>query len=321
NEPNLDFWTGEPKQATYFELYDAAARAIKGVASTIRVGGPATAQAAWIPAFIQHCADHHVPLDFVSTHIYGDDPPRAVGADHPVSMRDLVGLATRKVFREVGSSPMPHLPIIFSEFNATSSNNPAITDSSFMGPWIADTIRECDGFTTVMSYWDFSDVFDEQGVVRKPFYGGYGLIAEGHIPKPSFNAFAMLHHLGTERLPAPAPWILATRRSDGSLAIAVWHYAPPRAAGPDREYDIEMRGWKGADTARVQILDAHHGSALGAWNRMGSPAYPSQEQERELQESAKLPAPTSVNLTNGTLKLFLPVHALALVQLSSGPGG
>ncbi len=29
NEPNLDFWGGSPKQATYFELYDHTARALK----------------------------------------------------------------------------------------------------------------------------------------------------------------------------------------------------------------------------------------------------------------------------------------------------
>ena len=57
NEPNLDFWAGDPKQATYWELYDHAARAIKGVNPRLRVGGPATAQAAWVDAFIKHCAE------------------------------------------------------------------------------------------------------------------------------------------------------------------------------------------------------------------------------------------------------------------------
>ena len=52
-----------------------------------------------------------------------------------------------------------------------------------MGPWLANNIRLCDGLTTMMAYWTFSDVFEEQGVVKKPFYGGYGLIAAGGIPK------------------------------------------------------------------------------------------------------------------------------------------
>src|SRR5574337_247205 len=39
NEPNIGFWAGEPKQATYFHLYDVAARALKSVSPRIRVGG------------------------------------------------------------------------------------------------------------------------------------------------------------------------------------------------------------------------------------------------------------------------------------------
>ncbi len=73
NEPNLDFWAGDPRQATYFELYDHTARAIKSVDPRLRVGGPATAQAAWADVFIRHCVDNNVPVDFVSSHVYGND--------------------------------------------------------------------------------------------------------------------------------------------------------------------------------------------------------------------------------------------------------
>src|SRR5882762_4401678 len=57
NEPNIDFWAGDPKEATYYELYDRAARAIKRVSPRLRVGGPATAQAAWVDRFLAHCKE------------------------------------------------------------------------------------------------------------------------------------------------------------------------------------------------------------------------------------------------------------------------
>src|ERR1035438_219878 len=38
NEPNLDFWAGDPKQATYFELYDHTARDIKSFDPGLSVG-------------------------------------------------------------------------------------------------------------------------------------------------------------------------------------------------------------------------------------------------------------------------------------------
>ncbi len=51
NEPNIDFWSGKPASRRYFELYESAARAVKAVDKRLRVGGPATAQAAWVGDF------------------------------------------------------------------------------------------------------------------------------------------------------------------------------------------------------------------------------------------------------------------------------
>ena len=44
--------------------------------------------------------------------------------------------------------------------------NPMSPTRVFMGPWLANTIRQCDGLDEMMSYWAFSDVFEEQGVVK-----------------------------------------------------------------------------------------------------------------------------------------------------------
>ena len=92
------------------------------------------------------------------------------------------------------------MPLIFSEYNASYANEPNVTDTVYMAAWLATTISQCDGLTEAMSYWTFSDVFEEQGVVKTPFYGGFGLIAEDSIPKPALNAFAMLHELGDRRI-------------------------------------------------------------------------------------------------------------------------
>src|SRR3981081_1727582 len=78
NEPNFDFWTGQPAQDTYFELYDHTASSLRAVSDRLRVGGPATAAAALVGALIAHAEHQHVPLDFVSTHVYGDEVPKTV---------------------------------------------------------------------------------------------------------------------------------------------------------------------------------------------------------------------------------------------------
>jgi xylan 1,4-beta-xylosidase len=315
NEPNLDFWAGDPKEPTYYHLYDVAARAIKSVSSRLRVGGPATAQAAWVDRFLKHCAENHVPVDFASTHVYANDTAHDVfGTDETIPRGQMVCRAVRKVHDQIGASAYPSLPLIWSEFNASYKNEPDVTDAPFMGPWIADTIRQCDGIVDMMSYWTFSDVFEEQGVVKQPFYGGYGLIAEDGLPKPAFKAFELLHHLGSQRLDVDSDSALVTRRADGRLSIAAWNLYSPEEAGQPRLLHLKFKGSLGR-TATVTRVDAAHGNVLPAYRAMGSPVDPTAKQIAELRRASALPLPEKVTLRNGQLDLTLPPQGLALVEM------
>jgi len=312
NEPNIDFWTGKPAQATYFQLYDHAARAIKQVSPRLRVGGPATAQAAWVADMIEHAVKSKAPLDFVSTHVYGNDSAEDVFHSHEtIPRKDMVGRAVQKVYDEVKGSHRPDMPIHWSEYNASYKNEVDVTDSAFMGPWLANNIRLCDGRTTTMSYWTFSDVFEEQGVVKTPFYGGYGLIAEGGVPKAAFNAFVMLHRLGTQRLQPDLTDTLVTKRGDGSLALAIWNYAPPGEQGAPRNVRVDVQGWTGTARYHVEIVDPQHGSALAAWRAMGSPASPTRQQYEQLRRASA----ATQKLNTSTFEL--PAHGLALVEVDA----
>jgi xylan 1,4-beta-xylosidase len=321
NEPNLDFWGGRPNEPTYYELYDHTTRAIKSVSSNLRVGGPATAQAAWVDRFIRHCVDTQSPVDFVSTHVYGNDRSEDVfGTHETIPRRDMVGRAVKKVYDQVHASPRPDLPIIWSEYNASYMNEVAVTDSAFMGPWLANNIRQCDGLTTAMSYWTFSDVFEEQGVVKQPFYGGFGVIAEDSIPKAAFNAFQLLHMLGQERIPVASDDALVTRDAQGRLAIAVWNYAAPEESGSPREVRLAIGGLTGPQQARIRIVDSHHGSSLAAWEAMNRPAFPTRRQEQQLRDAAILPDATVQDLAGGVVSLTLEPHALALILVAQARG-
>ena len=316
NEPNLDFWGGEPKQETYWTLYDHTARALKAVNPRLRVGGPATAQAAWVPQFIKHVEEHHVPVDFVSTHVYANDTAQNVfGTNEAIPRDKMVCRAVRKVHDQIKASSMPHLPLIWSEFNASYMNEPDVTDAPYMGPWMADTIRQCDGLVDVMSYWTFSDVFDEQGVIKTPMYGGFGLIAEGHIEKPAFNAFKLLHQLGNKRIEVKSDQVLATRKPDGSLVLAVWNYAPPEQR-ENKPATITLKfEHLNATRASVSRVDAKHGDMHAAYAAMGSPRYPTMEQLKKLRAAAALPPPESVPIDQGTLSITLPSHGLAVIEI------
>ena len=315
NEPNIDFWAGEPKQATYFELYDHTARAVKAVSPRLRVGGPATAQAAWAEPFIKHVVQANVPADFVSTHVYANDTSKDVfGTNESIPRDQMVCRAVKNVHDQIKASARPNLPLIWSEYNASYMNEPEITDQVFMAPWLADTIRQCDGLVDVMSYWTFSDVFEEQGVVKQPFYGGFGIIAAGGLPKPAFNAFKILHRLGDRRLAASSNAVLATMKDDTPV-LATWNLVLPGATGAPKSVTFQFSGLSGNRTALIYRVDATHGSLLSAYQQMGSPQYPNRSQILTLQRAAALPSPERRVIIDNQLSLDLPAQSLAIVEV------
>ena len=327
NEPNIDFWVGNPKQPTYFELYDHTARALKAANPRIRVGGPSTAQAAWVGDFLKHCKDNNVPVDFASTHVYANDTAPDVFHTQEVIPRDkMVCRSVRKVHDEIANSPFPQTPLYFSEYNASYANEPNVTDSVYMGPWLATTISQCDGLVQSMSYWSFSDVFEEQGVVRTPFYGGFGLIAADSIRKPTFNIFALLHQLGDQRLKLDSESALATKAADGSIVVAAWNYAPPvgtgpkytpppERIGPDKTMQITFSGASKTAGVTLYRVDSTHGNVVSAFDAMGRPPTPSREQIVALQKAGEASPPEHLRLSNGSLTVTIPAQGLVLLKL------
>lgn len=314
NEPNIDFWGGVPRQQSYFDLYQHTARDLKAVNSRLRVGGPATAAASWIPEFLNFNAKNHVPIDFISAHGYADDTVEDLfHNDTPVPMDDRVCQAIAKVDRQIKASPIPNLPLLWSEWNVQGMKN--ARDTTFVGPALANTIRECDGSVKMMSFWTFDDVFEEGGVIRTPFDGEFGLIAMGGIKKPSFYDFSLLHHLGNSRLANSSKNAIVTRTASGGLAIAVWNLVDPDQTGTGKTVHLVLEGVAKGAAVSVSRVDADHGNTLAIYRAMGSPRYPTQAQVERMNAESALPKPVVQRLDGNRLDLNLPVNALVLVEV------
>ncbi len=327
NEPNIDFWVGNPKQATYFELYDHTAAAVKSVSPRLQIGGPATAQAAWVAPFLAHAKSAGVPVDFVSTHVYANDTAQDVlGTDEKIPRDRMVARAVQKVHQEIVNSPYPKTPLIFSEYNASYANEPNVTDSPFMGPWLANNIRLCDGLTESMAYWAFSDVFEEQGVVRSPFYGGFGVVAADGISKPALNVFRILHQLGDRRIALESDSALATA-TPGGLAVALWNYAPPDGEGASytpapktsrvlKSFEMTFRNVPEGEAVEILRVDEEHGSVLKAFDAMGRPAGDlTPAQVKTLREAGQMAPAEHSHLVHGKLQIAVPEHGLVLLKI------
>ncbi len=316
NEPNIDFWNGIPRQKSYFELYAHTARALKSVSSRLRVGGPATAAAAWVDDFLKYASEQTVPVDFVSTHGYADDTVEDLfGTSENISMDDRVCRAVAKVRKQIQASPFRTLPLLWTEWNVPGEHE--ARDTSYVGPALANTIRECHGLVDQMSFWTFSDVFEEGGPIPKPFEGQFGLRAKGGINKPSYYDFALLHQLGDRRIANSNSNALVTKRGDGGLVIALWNLVDPETKGSEKTVRLLFRNVPANAPVNVSRVDDDHGNTLAVYKKMGSPIYPTEEQVKQMNAATALPAPEQRRLEDGRLDLKLQVNALVLVELSA----
>ncbi|MGC2399830.1 MAG: glycosyl hydrolase family 39 [Acidobacteriaceae bacterium] len=315
NEPNIDFWGGIPRKGSYLELYAHTARALKAVSPRLRVGGPATAAASWVADFLKYNAAGHVPVDFVSSHGYADDTVQNLfHTDEDIPMDDRVCRAIAKVHAQIKASAMPDLPLLWTEWNVQGMDESR--DTTFVGPALANTVRQCDGNVTFMSFWTFSDVFEEGGPIAKPFQGNFGLRAKGGINKPSYYGFALLHQLGDRRLPNPSANVIVTTIAAGDLVIAVWNLVDPGQRGVERTYELIIDGVPAHASVGFERVDSSHGNVLPRYAAMGEPIDPTPAQAEELNRETALPAPEQTHLDGGRLELHLEPNALVLVKVA-----
>ncbi|HEX9472547.1 MAG TPA: hypothetical protein VF931_00040, partial [Steroidobacteraceae bacterium] len=188
------------------------------------------------------------------------------------------------------------------------------------GAALAEDIWQCDGLVDFMSYWTFDDVFEESGVVREPFYGGFGIIGAGGIKKPAFHAYALLHRLGETRLANPAHNLLVTRRKDGTVVVATWNVVDPDRSGEPRAVTLRFTHVQDAAPVAIRRVDATHGNVLPAYAAMGSPRYPTAAQVQQLNRASAPGAPEHTSLRHGEIRITVPVNGLVVLELPLSAG-
>jgi xylan 1,4-beta-xylosidase len=227
NEPNLSgFFTGS--QSDYFKLYSETAKAIKSVSPKYKVGGPATAGSAWIPEMINFCAENHVPIDFISTHTYGVkqgflDVSGNVGTilspDKASVYSDMI-----KVSKQIKSSAMPGLELHYTEWSSSYTPADPIHDSYHEAAYILDKIKHAAAYVNSMSYWTFTDIFEEVGPRVTPFHGGFGLLNYQDIKKPAYYAYQFLNKLSNTQLNITDTASIASKDNNGNVQLLFWNF-------------------------------------------------------------------------------------------------
>ena len=300
NEPNLDiFWSGD--QSEYFKLYEVTARAIKSISPDYRVGGPATAGHAWVTQTIKFATKNHVPLDFISTHDYG---VRGIGVDETgtqqlslITEPDAIIGGVKDVRNEITSSSLPGLPLHYTEWSTSYSPRDPVHDSYISAPYILSKLKGVEGRADSMSYWTFTDIFEENGPVPSPFHGGFGLLNFEGLRKPAFYAYQFLNRLGDLELTSSDSDSWACRDPHG-VQILFWNFTPPITTESDQKLfkrDLPSAEFgqvkvsvarlaAGSYQAKVYQVGYHVNDIYGDYLQMGSPTALQPAQIQRLRE-------------------------------------
>lgn len=227
NEPNLDgFWAGS--QEEYFKLYKYSANAIKSVNPAYRVGGPGTAGAAWESEMIEFCTKNNLPIDFVSTHSYGVGQGYLdeFGNSGTVLSKDVMSVSgdVLQSRKEITSSSKPGLELHYTEWSASYTPADPIHDSYHEAAFVLQKLKQVGSAANSMSYWVFTDIFEEPGPRFEPFHGGFGMLTIQGINKPVFYAYQFMNRLGNTELINDDSNSWACKDARGNIQVLAWDY-------------------------------------------------------------------------------------------------
>ncbi|HZD97840.1 MAG TPA: xylan 1,4-beta-xylosidase [Micromonosporaceae bacterium] len=258
NEPNLVvFWTGTIDE--YLRLYEESARALKSVDARLAVGGPSTAAAEWVERLAAYAEHTAVPLDFVTSHTYGNLP-----------------LDVRPALARHG---FEGTPVWWTEWGVGSTHFGPIHDTAFGAPFVLSGYAVAQHHLDALAYWVASDHFEELGRPDRLFHNGFGLLTVGNLAKPRYWAAHLAAHQGDAVLAhtvagdgaAVLVQCSATRHDDGTIDVLTWNgtiNAAVMSGDPrlDRNVRLEVGGLDPAIAyeATLSRIDTNHSNIAAA---------------------------------------------------------
>jgi xylan 1,4-beta-xylosidase len=338
NEPNLDGFWEKADQKAYFDLYDLTAATLKRVDPQLRVGGPSTAGAAWVPEFLAHTRQSGAAVDFITTHTYGVNggflDEEGKGDNKLSSAPDSIVGDVRKVRKEIEASYLPKLPLYFTEWSTSYSPRDLVHDSYMSAAYILSKLKATEGTAQGMSYWTYTDLFEEPGPPTAPFEGGFGLMNPQGVRKPAWFAYKYLHELGEQQVPTADTQSWVTRDAGGVQVLAWDFQTPDMGDKSDRPFfgrvqpttssaplTLSLKGMApGTYKVRIYRTGFKANDAHTAYIEMGKPKTLTNEQLAQLQaQTLDKPETRTVKVAaNGAANLQVPMRAndVVLVKIA-----
>ena len=346
NEPNLPgFWKDADMQE-YFRLFRETFLAVKDLRADFQIGGPAICgvqDELWIRSFLEFCRKEGLKPDFVTRHHYTIDLPERDGHyGYPKLSEPEDGFANLQTTRDI-IDEFPEfrgLPVHITEFNTSYSPDTPLHDTNQNAAYLAQQLSRLGDMNASYSYWTFGDIFEEKGVPFAPFHGGFGLVANGCIPKPTFWTFVFFKWLkgstAAEISKDTEAENICVHRSEDCIIVRcgedagaggceyrgiAWNSSLTRK-GELLEFTVELPA-DGAEEAYVlvtQTVDEDTCNPLKLWHDLGEPSSLAAWQKELLKAEARpFIESREVGRSAGRIRFCLTVKEFGVVSFQLMP--
>ncbi|WP_026516550.1 GH39 family glycosyl hydrolase [Butyrivibrio sp. MC2021] len=325
NEPNLPGFWYKADMEEYFKLFKETFLAIKAYDDRFKVGGPAICgvrDAEWIKGFLDFCKKEGIRPDRITRHHYTVEFPERIGHYDYSKLEDSkMRFENLQSTRDIVDSyeEFNGLPIHLTEFSTSYTPRGVIHDTNINAAYLARQLSGLGDVNEAYSYWTFGDVFEEQGVQNSLFHGGFGMVAAGNIPKPTFWTFYFFKQLklfGQQCVYRDDNAVIV--KGDKGYAGILWNIDEEDRV-KELSFDLD-----GEYTLVTKTVDETNCNPLKLWHDLGEPAYPTKD-ETELIKSAAWPLVESgvvkadgsaSNNECGTTHISVPVRKNGVVYFT-----
>ncbi len=227
NEPDhRQFW--DSSQQEFNNLFDETAKVLKTQFPELKVGGPGFTAAAFllpknrylVSSFLDYLRKHNTPIDFLSWHLYSNDPKEFIEAARFYrKLLDEYGFQKAESHLTECNTDMHRIPSVIKPFELRMGSYGA---AMLTAAWIALQNERVDA------------VFFYRGIdasMDQPLF--YGLLRANGAPKRSGLAFSLWSRLANcERLtvknigdPQSCLWLIAGRHHSGNILLLISNFS------------------------------------------------------------------------------------------------
>ncbi len=244
------------KLEDYLKVYDACARAVKGVDASLQVGGPETGEykADWNEGLIKYCAANKLPLDFISWHYY-------LGELTEFSHANTQNAVWAKQYG------LPKVPALINGEWTWQGNN---LDGTGYAPFSQQHYHTNDFHAAFVgaSLIEMQQAGVKLSIFTNPVapveatgWDSSGLVAPTY-PWANMNVFRMWNRMAPQVVATtydgvPGVWQIASRDKTGRLTILLSHWSYRKDSSPVVTVKLPAMGNKRFKVTQYLVDDAH----------------------------------------------------------------